>query len=410
VADAVNRHLLASHAVAAAEAREPAHKPDLDTVLDQLGEDFLSAVTNQLVFSDLPKMLWPFNQGWDRGRELEEVWKEKMTLSEGADAAVCRLDRRARDLATGEWEGWRPTLIFTPMIVEDGRRLLISNLNLDFAPRNVGHMLMSTEANKLTRNSQIARALPEGFDIFSLSAVEFFRLFPDAWDFRLSTAVRMSATFPLVSPAVSLPTTPPRRVVDAGYYDNYGVNLAALWVSQNQDWLVDNTSGVVLIQVRDWQGERVRRELNSDAEDTAPPGLLARLFGANRFSGQLADGLGALSRYTGKGSEWITSPIEGVSSARYSINSFRNDEQVEALSNLFHWTQTHHPVQKGFYTTVVFECPKEASLSWAVSERESQDIRRGFRPDLNDPAFSDGARRNAERLDALEEWWKQSHD
>jgi len=40
----------------------------------------------------------------------------------------------------------------------------------------------------------------------------------------------MNASFPLVSPGVSLPTTPPRRVVDAGYYDNHGVNLAAMWL------------------------------------------------------------------------------------------------------------------------------------------------------------------------------------
>ena len=63
----------------------------------------------------------------------------------------------------------------------------------------------------------------------SRSAVEFFRLFPAAHDrFEVGTAARLSATFPYVSPGVSLPTDPPRRVVDAGYFDNYGVNLAAL--------------------------------------------------------------------------------------------------------------------------------------------------------------------------------------
>jgi hypothetical protein len=55
-------------------------------------------------------------------------------------------------------------------------------------------------------------------------AISFFALFPKSVDtFRVATAVRMNATFPYVSPAVSLPTAPPVRVVDTGYYDNYGL-------------------------------------------------------------------------------------------------------------------------------------------------------------------------------------------
>src|SRR5262249_62332987 len=102
------------------------------------------------------------------------------------------------------------------------------------------------------------------------SAVEFHRLFPD-WpldelraftdgkgdqivtssaDFRVGTAARMSATFPVISPVVSLPTFPPRRVVDAGMYDNYGVNLAARWVFEHRLALRRYTSGVALVQIR----------------------------------------------------------------------------------------------------------------------------------------------------------------
>ena len=45
----------------------------------------------------------------------------------------------------------------------------------------------------------------------------------------------MNASFPYISPAVSLPVDPPRRVVDAAYYDNYGVNLAAAWAYMNRE-------------------------------------------------------------------------------------------------------------------------------------------------------------------------------
>ena len=47
---------------------------------------------------------------------------------------------------------------------------------------------------------------------YSRSGLEFFKLFPDAHDtFEIGTAARMSATFPVVSPAVSLPTIRPPR-------------------------------------------------------------------------------------------------------------------------------------------------------------------------------------------------------
>ena len=50
-------------------------------------------------------------------------------------------------------------------------------------------------------------------DVYSRPAIEFFRLFPESRArFHLSTAARMNATFPFLSPAVSLPTRPPRRI------------------------------------------------------------------------------------------------------------------------------------------------------------------------------------------------------
>ncbi len=236
--------------------------------------------------------------------------------------------------------------------------------------------------------------------------MEFFRVFPEAWDFKVSTAIRMSAAFPLITPAVSLPTIPPRRVVDAGYYDNYGVNLASLWLFQNHEWLMDHTSGVVLIQVRDFQAERARRELSPEPETPGPDGLIKRFFRASHLTSWLQDQFEKADRNAGRGSQWLTSPIEGASAARYSINSFRNDEQIEALSNLIHFLKPDRPVRAGFYTTVVFECPKEASLSWAVTDREATDILDGFSPDKIEPGFSEGAKKNADRLNQLENWWK----
>jgi hypothetical protein len=98
------------------------------------------------------------------------------------------------------------------MLVEDGRRLLISNLALAFMAQNRGPRLKD----------------PEG-SFFSQSGYEFSRLFPQAWpNFPVRPAARMNASFPYVVPTAVLPTLPRRRVADAGYYDNYRVSVAGV--------------------------------------------------------------------------------------------------------------------------------------------------------------------------------------
>src|SRR6185436_18885431 len=98
-------------------------------------------------------------------------------------------------------KGWRPLLIFSPMIVEDGRRLLISNLDL----AALATIYVPGIGAAATRAS--------------LPALELLKLVPAAASLRVSTVARMSASFPYVTPASEVPTQPLRRVVDAGYYD-----------------------------------------------------------------------------------------------------------------------------------------------------------------------------------------------
>src|SRR5262249_9589366 len=195
-------------------------------IVDNLEKGGLAPVAQYWVLRDVPRGFCPFAYVHDRGWALEESWR--VNLDEALDCSV-------RSLATGESEGWRPSLVFAPMMVEDGRRLLISNLDLDPITR--------AEGSLYTRSDGVHQGL------YSLSAVEFFRLFPNADKFKLSTAVRMNASFPFVSPVAALPTQPPRRIVDAGYYDNFGIDVAACWLHENHDWIDTHTSGVLLIQI-----------------------------------------------------------------------------------------------------------------------------------------------------------------
>jgi predicted acylesterase/phospholipase RssA len=296
----------------------------LDGILQNLQKDHLSPLTRDWIFEDIPLLAWPGNVSSDRGRGLEAAWL----------ANLPRIDRTFRDLAKGEKEGWRPPLVFAPMFVEDGRRLLISNLDLGGLARSQGP--------RWTDQGHRPRAL------YSISAVEFFRLFPEAADFKLTTAVRMSASFPYVSPAVALPTRPARRVVDAGYYDNYGVNVAIAWLYRHRAWLERHECDVTLIQIRDSLSRRDNVGPAPDDDD---------------------EGVSILARAL---SEFVT-PAQGILQARQATMTFRNDEQVEM------WSELVEAGKRVTFTTAVYECPAHVAMSWYLTELEADAMEIGGR-------------------------------
>jgi hypothetical protein len=290
-----------------------------------LGADNLSHVVQRLVHADLLSSVLPWALA-DRGQALEEAWSETL----GG-----RLDRTVGDLHAGEAAGWLPSLVFSPMLVEDGRRLLVSNLDMGPIATNEGPALGG-------RGSFCSR-----------SELELRKLFPDdGAGLRLATAARMSASFPYVSPAATLPTEPRRRVVDAGYYDNYGVNLAAVWLDANRALLEDRK--VVVVQIRDGPSEA----------------SLESLVGPKDESSSLSRGL-----------EWLTSPFKALLAARVAAMAYRNDEAIEILGRFL-----------PKLTTVVFEAPDGVSMTWSLAEEEQKSLLKGLR-DVD------------ERFVALREWW-----
>jgi hypothetical protein len=306
--------------------------------LEMLRVDSLDEVARRLALYDIPAIVMPWRQGHDRGRTLESSWNF--------------LSATFGDLKQHEDRWELPSLVFSPMLVQDGRRLILSNLNLEVLTRPRGSILLDGGSRKLYG------------DFYSQSALEFDKIFPGALkDLSVRTAVRMSASFPYVSPAVSLPTIPPRSVVDAGYYDNFGVNLACNWLYHHREVLSKVTSGVVLIQIRDHLGQKDRFEFTDDT--------------------------GALGRIN-RGLAFLTAPLSGASHARYATASFRNDEQVAALASAF------RPKGEDFFTTAIFEFQNdgEVALNWQLSPDESHEIEGGMASD-----------KNRERAEALAAWW-----
>jgi hypothetical protein len=278
-----------------------------------------------IALGDVWQAVWPYPVWEDRGTVLERDWTD--------------IRFPVADLAPLERRGSVPSLIFSPMLVEDGRRLLISNLDLFRGPppeRQPSPMILTRgrQISQANKGADSAGTVPQSY---SLSALEYFRIFPDDRGLLLSSATRMSATFPYVSPAVNLPTMPPRRVVDAGYYDNYGIQVAAAWIAQNHRWLAANTSGVLLLQVRDSTSVKERLDVD-DAPATWWGGLM-------------------------RGFQFLTSPIDGFDKARYAASSFRNDDDVQALNLLFEGLQSEAVVDpRSFFTTAVFENSAQVTI------------------------------------------------
>ncbi|MEM8697994.1 MAG: hypothetical protein AAGF44_02430, partial [Pseudomonadota bacterium] len=271
-----------------------------------LPRDSLSAVAQQLLQHDIPRLFMTGVQMEDRGRVLEDQW---LTLNASFE-----------DLRGDEAAGLKPSIVFSPMLVETGQPLLITNLDMS---RVNGDLLDES--------------------------VEFFDWFPHSRDaFKLKTATRLNAAFPYIAPAAALPTRPYRRVVDAGYYDNYGVDLATSYLSQPRirDWIVQNTSGVMVIQVR--------------AFPFTMPG--------EKEPGPVARGL-----------QWLTTPIEGAGSARGATMKFRNNQSLRRTENLYkQLTGDQH-----FLRSAIFEVDSKTSLSWYMPEKELLELVGGAMAKVN---------------------------
>ncbi len=116
-----------------------------------------------------------------------------------------------------------PMIILSPTIVNYGRKLYISSQGVSY--------------------------LVDYKDKFSnIDFRRFYAYFnPDSLSY--IAALRMNATFPYISPIISLPGSPQLNIMDAAISDNYGLTTTLKFIYSFQDWIEENTSGVVLLQI-----------------------------------------------------------------------------------------------------------------------------------------------------------------
>lgn len=143
------------------------------------------------------------------------------------------LNKKLGAYKIAEEEAILPTMFFYATITQDGRELIVGTRPNRYL------MKPFVDTNFITPYE------PDAVDYSSLLASQ------NPYNLNVLSALRMNATFPFVLPNVWLPTYPVIDVMDAGLRDNFGQETALRFISTFQNWIKENTSKVVLIQIRD---------------------------------------------------------------------------------------------------------------------------------------------------------------
>ena len=195
-----------------------------DIAGDVLNPVFSSFVARDLIAPAQKFKVDEYTYVKDRGYAFEE----KLNMNTRG-----LLNKHVGDYANDEKSANIPLMFYNSVVTRDSRKLIISTQPVSF----------------MMQGWQDTTRLPEmDPDVIDFSA--FFKK-QDAQNLRILTALRMNATFPIVLPNVWLPSNPVIDVMDAGLRDNYGQETSLRFLEAFDDWIKENTSGVLLIQVRD---------------------------------------------------------------------------------------------------------------------------------------------------------------
>jgi hypothetical protein len=205
---------------------------------ENVGKDLLNSIIFSFATVDL---ISPFNKislaghsyTKDRGYAMEQ---ELIQNTEGL------LDKKIGDYKEKEEAADIPQLIINGTIVNDGRKLIMSALPVSYLCR---------PAYTLNDSS----ALPP------IDGIDFGQYFSgqNAYNLRLTTALRMNATFPFILPVVKLPSLPQINVMDAGLRDNFGLETTTRYLHVFRQWMEQNAGDIIFLQIRDTREYEVFR-------------------------------------------------------------------------------------------------------------------------------------------------------
>lgn len=304
--------------------------PQKEQLLENIGKDNLNPVIFGLLVNDLFFKIRTHEYAGrtysvDRGFVFEKNLNKNLDYS---------LDLQINDYKDPEIRAEIPTLIMSPTIANDGRKLYISSQPISY---------MSVSSNVLDEEA------------LKIRGTDFQALFSNNEPEKLSflTALRMSASFPYITPNISLPAEPRVEIMDAGISDNFGVSDAIRFINVFKDWISENTNGVVFLVIRDTKS-------NSPIEKRPNPSVIDRL----------------------------TYPIASVYNNLTNMQDISNDAKLEQMRHWFEGDMdvieiAYDSFEKGTQQSDV----ERASLSWHLTSKEKQHIIKNINLESNRQAI-----------------------
>jgi hypothetical protein len=291
--------------------------------VDDIAEDLLNPTFTSFIARDLfaPEQKFsvgPYKYLRDRGYAFESA------LNENTGGI---LNKRLKDYRDDEAAANIPLMFYHTVITRDGKMMLLSTQHLRF--------MMQPPSDSIEASA--------------VDAVDYSTFFAkqDPYNLRLLSVLRMNATFPIVLPNVWMPSKPVIDVMDGGLRDNYGVENSLRFLSHMQKWIEENTSGVLMIQIRDrmdggWENPYEYDDLTGNS--TKPFFLLQH--------------------------NWYK-----------MMDYFQSDMQNYFLSN------TGYPIHRVSFQYIPRSEENKAALSFHLSEREKQDITASLNSKHNQEGF-----------------------
>lgn len=295
-----------------------------ESYLNNISKDLLNPVALSIATNDMFIRLKKYNDGKyiytkDRGYAFE-----KQLLSNTNQV----LDKRLSYYSDLEQKSNIPGMIFSPTIINDGRRLLISSQPISF--------LTSNQSLQQINNSPIT------------DNVEFSKLFKkqDANNLKFTSALRMSATFPIIMPKVSLPSSPQINVMDAGMRDNFGKLTSLKYIYTFKEWINKNTNGIIIINLRD-------KPKHLEIKDNAVKSIAENIF----------------------------SPVGSLYDNLFTTQDYNQEQMLQFLSN-----NINKPVE-----VINFELNNskdEISLSWHLTTKDKERVVQSIKTKSNQESLN----------------------
>ncbi|NOZ36303.1 MAG: patatin-like phospholipase family protein [Chlorobi bacterium] len=285
-----------------------------DTILNNLSKDMLNPVLFSYVSSDIfyISRKFKYNNNFyfkDRAYMLEKSFNEHTNYV---------LDKPMSAYKKPEENALIPMMIFSPAEIENGRKVLISSSGISF---------LSNTFKTIQNNNKKVN-------------IDFNTKYKDynAGNLRFTTAVRMSASFPFVSPYVSLPGKDHLKLSDAGMTDNYGLSTSFQFLSVFSDWFIKNTDKIIFINI----------SCDGKNKQTSDFNFLSDL----------------------------TEPFQGA------LNNYFNFQRINA-EELYFQTQKKLRKKIVFINLQINSNERHISVSWHLTNREKKIISKAINSSLN---------------------------